>query len=160
MLLEGVKNGKLAELNQKLGDIKEGKLNLDEMKKAISDTFGQNNPLYKAISSWDPKTDLSALKSNISRITNRFPTLKGTANNVGDEFKKIASAISDLVTIGKKLGLTTTEMTPDQKLITEYVERAVAYAKELVTILATQDSLNAEILMYQSQSLSSPTKTQ
>ena len=51
-------------------------------------------------------------------------------------------------------------MTPDQKLITEYVERAVAYAKELVTILATQDSLNAEILMYQSQSLSSPTKTQ
>ena len=36
----------------------------------------------------------------------------------------------------------------------------LAYAKELVTILATQDSLNAEILMYQSQSLSSPTKTQ
>ena len=156
MLLEGVKNGKLAELNQKLGEIKEGKLNLEDLKEAISKAFGENNPLYKAISSWDSKTDLSTLKNNISRLNNLFPTtLKGTVKEVGGEIKKVASAITDLVRIGKNLGLTTTEMTPDQKLITEYVEKAVEYAKELINISGAQVSLNSEILMYQSQSLQS-----
>lgn len=154
---------------EELQKIKDG--NQADFKKVVSDLFGENSEFYQLIR--DSKNS-TLITQSIERLTTRIQEaknatlnkVKGTVDALSDMAKTIANTTKQGINIAKsfKAGLVGGEeeekqLTPDQKVIAEYVLNAADFSEELAKIFATQDTLEAQIAALLSQSFQASTPT-